>query len=248
VLDFAGGAVVHLNAGAAGLACALVLGQRRGWRTDYLAPHNLPIALLGAGLLWFGWLGFTAGSARAANGLAVGALVATHLAAATAALVWMTVEWMHRGKPTVLGTASGVLAGLASVTAAAGYVGPLSAVIIGGVAGALSYLAIVWKGKIGYDDALDVVGTHGVGGIVGILGTGLLASKAVNPAGADGLFFGNPSLLGTQAVAVGVVLVFSFVGTYVILKLVDGLIGLRITPEEEATGLDLSQHNERAYS
>lgn len=247
-LDFAGGAVVHVSAGAAALACALVLGRRRGWRTDYMPPHNLPLALLGTGLLWFGWFGFNGGSARAANGVAMGALVATQVGAATAALTWMVVEWMHRGKPTVLGVASGAVSGMASITPAAGYVGPLSAMMIAMAAGILCYFAIVWKGRIGYDDTLDVVGIHGVGGIIGILATGLLASKAVNPAAADGLFFGNPAQLGIQGMMVAAVILYSFVGTYIVLKLVDGLTGLRISAEEEATGLDLSQHNERAYS
>lgn len=247
-MDFAGGAVVHLNSGAAALACALVLGRRRGWRTDYMPPHNLPLVLLGTGLLWFGWFGFNGGSARGANVVAVGALIATQVSVATAALTWMTVEWMHRGKPTALGIASGAVAGLATVTPAAGFVGPLSATLIGVTAGLLCYFAIVWKGRIGYDDTLDVVGIHGVGGMAGILATGLLASKALNPAAADGLFFGNPAQFGIQGVTVLAVAVYSFVATYVILKLVDGLMGLRISPEEEATGLDLSQHNERAYS
>jgi len=247
-MDFAGGAVVHLNSGAAALACALVLGRRRGWRTDYMPPHNLPLVLLGTGLLWFGWFGFNGGSARGANAVAVGALIATQVSVATAALTWMTVEWMHRGKPTALGIASGAVAGLATVTPAAGFVGPLSATLIGVTAGLLCYFAIVWKGRIGYDDTLDVVGIHGVGGMAGILATGLLASKALNPAAADGLFFGNPAQFGIQGVTVLAVAVYSFVATYVILKLVDGLMGLRISPEEEATGLDLSQHNERAYS
>jgi Amt family ammonium transporter len=246
--DFAGGTVVHLNAGAAALACALVLGRRRGWRTEYMAPHNLPLVLAGTGLLWFGWFGFNGGSARGANGVAAGAIAATHLAAATAALTWMVVEWNHRGKPTVLGIASGAIAGMASVTAGAGYVGSFSAVLIGAVAGALAYLAIVWKGKFGYDDTLDVVGLHGVGGIVGMVGVGLLASNAINPAGPNGLFFGNAGQLGIQAGTVAAVSIFSFVGTYIILKLVDSMIGLRVSPTEEATGLDLSQHNERAYS
>ncbi len=247
-LDFAGGAVVHLSSGAAGLACALAVGRRRGWRTDYMPPHNLPLVLVGTGLLWFGWFGFNGGSARGANGVAGHAMVATQIAAATAALAWMTAEWMHRGKPTVLGVASGAVAGMASVTAGAGFVGPLSALCIAAVAGIACYFAIVWRGKIGYDDALDVVGIHGVGGIVGVLGTGILASKAVNPAGADGLVFGNPAQFGTQGVAVLAVALFAFVGTFAILKLIDGMVGLRVSPEEEATGLDLSQHNERAYS
>lgn len=247
-VDFAGGTVVHLSAGASALACALVLGRRRGWRTDYMAPHNLPFVLAGTGLLWFGWFGFNGGSARGANGVAAGAVAATHLAAAAAALVWMAVEWSHRGKPTVLGVASGAVAGMASVTAGAGFIGPVSAILIGALAGSLAYLAIVWKGKIGYDDTLDVVGLHGVGGLVGMLGVGLLASTAVNPAGPNGLLFGNPGQLGVQAVAAVVAVIFAFVGTYIILKVLDGMIPLRVSPEEEATGLDLSQHNERAYS
>ena len=247
-LDFAGGAVVHITSGVSALVCALVLGQRRGYGTDYMAPHNLPLTLLGTGLLWFGWFGFNAGSALGANGVAVGAFVATQTAAASAGLVWMLVEWMHRGKPTVLGMASGVIAGLATVTPGAGYVGPLSALTIGAIAGFLCYFAIVWKGKFGYDDALDVVGIHGVGGIFGILATGLFASKAMNAGGADGLFFGNPGFLGVQALTVIVVAGFSLVMTYVLLKVLDVLTGLRVTPDEESSGLDLAQHNERAYS
>lgn len=247
-VDFAGGTVVHLSAGASALACALVLGRRRGWRTDYMAPHNLPFVLAGTGLLWFGWFGFNGGSARGANGVAAGAVAATHLAAAAAALAWMAVEWTHRGKPTVLGIASGAVAGMASATAGAGFIGPVSAALLGATAGVLAYLAIVWKGKFGYDDTLDVVGLHGVGGGVGMLGVGLFASTSVNPAGPNGLLFGNPGQLAVQAVAVGVAVVFAFVGTYIILKVLDGMITLRVSPEEEATGLDLSQHNERAYS
>ncbi len=247
-LDFAGGAVVHISAGASALACALAVGRRRGWRTDYMPPHNLPFVLLGTGLLWFGWFGFNGGSARGANAVAMGALIATQVAAAASALAWMTVEWMHRGKPTVLGVASGAVAGLAAVTGAAGYIGPLWAMVIGIIAGMLCYFAIVWKGRIGYDDALDVVGIHGIGGIIGVMATGFVASKGLNPAAADGLFFGNPAQVGVQGMMVLAVTLYAFVGTYVILKLVDGSMGLRIAPEQEATGLDLSQHNERAYS
>ncbi len=248
VLDFAGGTVVHISSGVSALACAMVVGQRRGWRTDYMAPHNLPYILLGTGLLWVGWMGFNGGSARGANSVAVAALTSTHLTAVSAALAWMMVEWHHRGKPTVLGIASGAVAGLATSTAGAGFVGPISSVVLGIGAGCLSYLAIVWKGKIGYDDTLDVLGTHGVGGILGMLGVGVFASKAINAAGTDGLFFGNSGQLGLQAVAVVAATAFSFVGTYVILKLVDGAMGLRVTLEQEATGLDITQHNERAYS
>jgi len=247
-LDFAGGAVVHISSGVSALVCALVIGRRHGYGTDYFGPHNLPMTLLGTGLLWFGWFGFNGGSALGANGVAVAAFVATHTAAAVGALAWVVVEWVHRGRPTVLGIASGAVAGLATVTPASGYIGPFSAMLIGFAAGIACYLAIVWKSRMGYDDSLDVVGIHGVGGFIGILATGLFASKAVNPAGADGLFFGNPSQLGVQFLTAISVAAFSFVGTYGILKLVDLLVGLRISQEEEVTGLDLSQHDERAYS
>lgn len=247
-LDFAGGAVVHISSGISALVCALVLGARQGYGADYMAPHNLPMVLLGTGLLWFGWFGFNAGSALGANETAVVAFVATHTAAVTAALSWMAVEWWHRGAPTVLGIASGAIAGLAMVTPGAGYVSPFSALLIGLAAGGLSYLAIMKKGRFGYDDSLDVVGIHGVSGVVGILLTGLLASKTVNPGGADGLMFGNAAFFGAQVLTVMVVGVFSAFGTFVILKLVDRLVGLRVLPEEERMGLDISQHNERAYS
>jgi Amt family ammonium transporter len=247
-LDFAGGAVVHISSGVAALVCAKVMGERQGYGTDYMAPHSLPFTLLGAGLLWFGWFGFNGGSALGANQVAVGAFVATHSAAAAAALSWMLVEWIHRGSPTVLGVASGAVAGLATVTPGAGYVGPFSAVAIGVLAGAVSYAAIIWKGKLRYDDSLDVVGIHGVGGSLGILATGLFASKAVNAAGADGLLFGNPGFLGVQLVAVVATGLFSLVGTYLILMVVNRLLGLRVSPDQERMGLDLSQHNERAYS
>ena len=247
-LDFAGGAVIHISSGASALICAIMLGKRRGYGTDYMAPHNLPMTLLGTGFLWFGWFGFNGGSALGANGIAVSAILATHAAAAMGAMAWCAVEWAHRGKPTVLGVASGAVAGLATVTPAAGYISPLFAIAIGAVSGAACYAAIVWKGRFGYDDSLDVVGIHGVGGIIGILSTGLCASKVVNPAGADGLFHGNASLLGIQLLVVVVTAIFSMVGTFVILKLVDSMTGLRVSSAEEATGLDLSQHNERAYS
>ncbi|MCS6263978.1 MAG: ammonium transporter [Nitrospira sp.] len=247
-LDFAGGAVIHISSGAAALVCAIVLGKRRGYGTDYMAPHNLPMTLLGTGFLWFGWFGFNGGSALGANGIAVSAIIATHAAAAMGAIAWCGAEWAHRGKPTVLGVASGAVAGLATVTPAAGYISPMSAIAIGLVAGMTCYAAIVWKGRFGYDDSLDVVGIHGVGGVIGILATGLFASKVVNPGGADGLFFGNPGLFGIQLLVVAVTTIFSIIGTFVILKLVDSMTGLRVSSEEEATGLDLSQHNERAYS
>jgi ammonium transporter, Amt family len=247
-LDFAGGAVVHISSGISALVCALVLGARQGYGTDYMAPHNLPMVLLGTGLLWVGWFGFNAGSALGANETAVVAFVATHTAAVAAALSWMAVEWWHRGTPTVLGIASGAVAGLAMVTPGAGYVSPFAALFMGMAAGGLSYVAIMKKGGFGYDDSLDVVGIHGVAGVVGILLTGLLASKAVNAAGADGLLHGNAGFFAVQALTVLVVGSFSAVGTWGILKAVDRMVGLRVLPEEERMGLDLSQHNERAYS
>lgn len=247
-LDFAGGAVVHISSGISALVCALMLGARQGYGSDYMAPHNLPMVLLGTGLLWVGWFGFNAGSALGANETAVVAFVATHTAAVAAALSWMAVEWWHRGTPTVLGIASGAVAGLAMVTPGAGFVSPFSALFMGMAAGALSYVAIIKKAGFGYDDSLDVVGIHGVAGVGGILLTGVFASKAVNSAGADGLLAGNPAFFGVQALMVVVIGVFSAVGTWAILKVVDRAVGLRVLPEEERMGLDLSQHNERAYS
>jgi Amt family ammonium transporter len=247
-LDFAGGAVVHISSGISALACAHVLGKRQGYGVEYMAPHNLPMVLLATGLLWFGWFGFNAGSALGANQIAVVAFLSTQTAAVTAALAWMAVEWAHRGKPTVLGIASGAIAGLATVTPGAGYVGPFSSMLIGLAAGGLSYAAIMNKGALDYDDSLDVVGIHGVGGVFGILATGLLASRAVNPGGADGLLLGNAGFFGVQMLAALAVALFAGIGTYLILKVVDRLVGLRISPEEERMGLDLSQHNERAYS
>jgi len=247
-LDFAGGAVVHVSSGVSALVCALVLGARHGYGTDYMAPHNLPLVLLGTGLLWFGWFGFNAGSALGANETAVVAFVATHTAAVTGAMTWTAVEWWHRGTPTVLGLASGAIAGLAMVTPGAGYVSPFSALLMGLAAGSLSYVAIMKKGRWGYDDSLDVVGIHGVSGVVGVLLTGLFASKAVNPAGADGLVFGNVAFFAAQALTVAVAGVFSALGTWAALKAADRLVGLRVQPDEERMGLDISQHNERAYS
>jgi Amt family ammonium transporter len=206
------------------------------------------MTVLGASMLWFGWFGFNAGSAIASGALATSAFVVTNTATAAAALAWMVVEWGYRGKPTVLGAASGAVAGLVAITPASGFVGPLPSIIIGLGAGVFCYLAVLWKSRLGYDDALDVVGIHGVGGTWGALATGLFASKAINAAGADGLFYGNPGQLGIQAMAVVISIVFAFVGTFVILKLVDGLMGLRVSEDAERMGLDLSQHDERAYS
>ena len=247
-LDFAGGTVVHISSGMSALACAIVLGRRRGYGKEHMAPHNLPMTVLGASLLWFGWFGFNAGSAVASGALATSAFVVTNTASAAAALAWMVVEWMYRGKPTVLGAASGAVAGLVAITPASGFVGPISSILIGAGAGVLCFGAIMVKSRLGYDDSLDVVGIHGVGGMWGALATGLFASKAINSAGADGLFFGNPGQLWIQFIAVLASSVMAFVGTLVILKIVDWTMGLRVSDEEEQLGLDLSQHDERAYS
>jgi len=242
-LDFAGGAVVHISSGFGALICAMVLGKRKGFGTEPMPPHNLPMTVLGTGLLWFGWFGFNAGSALGANGGAGVAFIATHIAASAGGLSWMVAEWVHRGKPTVLGIASGIISGLATITPAAGFVGPISAMIIGLVAGTLCYIAVVWKMKLGYDDSLDVVAIHGVGGFTGIVATGLFASI-----GATGLFFGNAGQFGIQVFLALVTLAFSAAGTYIILKIIDWTVGLRISAQDEEMGLDLSQHNERAYS
>jgi Amt family ammonium transporter len=247
-LDFAGGTVVHISSGMSALVCALVLGRRKGYGHQPMQPHNLPMTVMGAALLWFGWFGFNAGSALEANGLAASAFLATNTAAAAAALGWMFTEWMARGKPTVLGAASGAVAGLVAITPASGFVGPMSSLIIGAVAGALCYTACNFKSRLGYDDSLDVVGVHGVGGSWGAIATGLFASKAVNEGGADGLFFGNPGQLWTQIVAVLATYVLAIVATWVILKVVDAVVGLRVTDEDEVAGLDLSQHSETAYA
>jgi Amt family ammonium transporter len=247
-LDFAGGTVVHISSGAAALAAALVIGRRRGYGTESFMPHNLPFTVLGASLLWFGWFGFNAGSAVASGALATSAFVVTNTATAAAALTWMFVEWAYRGKPTVLGAASGAVAGLVAITPASGFVGPISSIWIGIGAGVLCFYACIIKGKLGYDDALDVVGVHGVGGTWGALATGLFASKAINSAGADGLFFGNPGQLLIQIKAVLITWGFVFVATFIILKIVDVLVGLRISDEEEKMGLDLAEHHESAYN
>jgi Amt family ammonium transporter len=247
-LDFAGGTVVHLSSGVAALAAAYALGRRRGLGTATLAPHNLPMTVLGAAILWFGWFGFNAGSALSSAGLAASAFVVTHLAAAAATVSWVLVEWLHRGKPTTLGAASGCIAGLATITPASGFVGPMPAILIGLVAGAGCYGAINAKWRFRYDDALDVVGVHGAGGVIGTLATGLFASKLINAAGNNGLFFGHPMQLATQALAVVVTIGYSFVLSFLLLKLVNLLVGLRVTDEEEEAGLDLSQHSEAGYA
>jgi len=247
VLDFAGGLVVHLACGAAALAAALVIGPRKGYGHENFTPHNLPMTLLGTGLLWFGWFGVNGGSARAANATATGAFVATHLGGMAGMAVWVAVEWLHRGKPTTLGAASGAVSGLATITPAAGFVSPNAAVIIGSLAGALCYLAVAMKARLGYDDSLDVVGIHGLGGIIGTLAVGVFASRAVNPGGADGLVSGSLTLLGLQALGVLAVGGYVFGLSWVMLTLIDRSMGLRIAPEAEDQGLDLSEHSETAY-
>jgi Amt family ammonium transporter len=247
-LDFAGGTVVHISSGVSALVCAIMIGRRRGFGHQPMQPHNLPLTVMGAGFLWVGWFGFNAGSALAADGLAASAFTATNTAAAAAALGWMFTEWMTRGKPTVLGAASGAVAGLVAITPASGFVGPIASIIIGGLAGLLCYSACNIKARLGYDDSLDVVGVHGVGGTWGAIATGLFASKAVNEAGGDGLFYGNPGQLWTQIVAVVATYALAIVMTAIILKVVDMMVGLRVSEEDEVAGLDLSQHSETAYT
>ncbi|HYB72259.1 MAG TPA: ammonium transporter [Candidatus Sulfotelmatobacter sp.] len=247
-LDFAGGTVVHISSGVSALAMALIIGKRRGFGHEPMPPHNLTLTVLGAGLLWVGWFGFNAGSALGANALAVSAFVATHVATAAAAVSWMLWEWAMRGKPTVLGAASGAVAGLVAVTPASGFVTPMAALVIGAVAGILCYSGCVLKVRLGYDDSLDVVGVHGVGGTWGALATGLFATKVINPDGANGLFYGNPQQFAIQALTVLATWAFAFLGTLIIGKAVDAVMGLRVHEEDEHAGLDLSQHNENAYA
>lgn len=249
ILDFAGGTVVHILSGVSGLVVALVLGKRKGYGTENILPHNLPMTVIGASLLWFGWFGFNAGSALSANGLAVNAFAVTHTAAAAATVSWVLTEWLHHGKPTILGAASGCVAGLVAITPAAGYVGILSSVLIGLVAGTVCFLAVsILKSKLGYDDALDAFGVHGIGGTWGALATGLFASKSVNPAGADGLFFGNAAQFTTQFIGVSVSWIFAVVATFIILKVIAMFCELRASEYDEILGLDLADHGERGYA
>jgi Amt family ammonium transporter len=248
-LDFAGGAVVHINAGAAALAVILVLGRRKGWPQEPMAPHSLPLTLLGTGILWFGWFGFNAGSALTAGGLASQALMNTFLAASAAMLGWLVVERLKTGHATTLGGASGAVAGLVAITPCAGFVGGLAPIAIGFVTGVACMLAVQLKYRLGYDDSLDVVGVHLVGGLIGSILLGFFADTAVNEAGRDGVFFGGGSgLLLDQVVASLATLVFSFVASFVIAKVLDLVMGIRVTDDQEAEGLDTSQHAETAYS
>jgi Amt family ammonium transporter len=249
VIDFAGGSVVHINAGIAALATALIIGKRNGYKGMPVPPHNLPFTVLGTALLWFGWFGFNAGSALAANGLAAHALVVTHVGAATAGLTWAFLEWVFTGKPTMFGTATGAIAGLATITAASGFVGVLPAIAIGFAASVVCFVCVsVLKPKLGYDDSLDAFGVHGIGGIIGMITTGMFASKAINGAGADGLFFGNAHLFLVQCLAVLAVGIYSLVATVIIYKAVDLFVAVRVPLKEEIIGLDLTQHHETAYT
>jgi len=247
-LDFAGGIVVHISSGISALAAALFVGRRKGYLREPMQPHNLPMTVLGAGLLWFGWFGFNAGSALSAGVLSTMAFVATHVAAVSATFLWVIIEWLHRGKPTTFGAATGAIAGLATITPASGFVSPMSALLIGLLAGAICYFALNIKGKLGYDDSLDAFGVHGVGGIIGTLGVGVLAEKAVNPAGANGLLFGNAHQLFVQMLSIIVAVVYCFIVTVILLKLTDVVMGLRVSEEDEVTGLDLTQHEESGYT
>jgi Amt family ammonium transporter len=248
-LDFAGGTVVHINAGMTALAAALMLGRRQGFPNGMSPPHNLPFAVLGAALLWFGWFGFNAGSALGAGGLACSAFTVTHIAAAAAGVTWAALDWLKHKKPTTLGLITGMVAGLVAITPASGFVTPMGAIWIGIGAGVFPWLAVTYiKNLLGYDDTLDAFGVHGVGGMWGAIATGIWATKAVNPAGADGLLYGNPVQLWIQIKAVLVTVVYSFVVGIVLLKAVDIVMKLRVSEHEERVGLDLTQHREAAYT
>jgi Amt family ammonium transporter len=232
-LDFAGGMVVHLISGISALAAAVIIGKRKGYLQEAMYPHNLPMTVLGAGLLWFGWFGFNAGSALSAGALSTMAFVATHTSAVSATLIWVIIEWLHRGKPTVFGAATGSIAGLATITPAAG---------------AVCYGALNMKGRFGYDDSLDAFGVHGIGGALGTLATGLFAQTLINPSGSNGLFFGEQKLFISQMIAILITAAYSFIVSVIILKIIDKVIGLRVDEESEVNGLDISQHGESGYS
>jgi len=249
-LDFAGGTVIHILSGVSGLVACMVVGKRKGYGTSSMLPHHLPMTVLGAGLLWFGWFGFNAGSALGANGLAANAFVVTNTAAAAAAVSWVLVEWLHHGKPTVLGVVSGCVAGLVAITPAAGFVAVGPSLAIGLIGGVVCYFAVaVMKAKLGYDDSLDAFGVHGMGGTWGAIATGLWASKEVNSAGADGFFIsGSADQLITQLITVGAAWIYGGLATFIILKLVSLVMKLRADSEEETAGLDVIEHGERAYA
>jgi ammonium transporter, Amt family len=248
-LDFAGGTVVHISSGVSALVAALVLGKRLGYGTEPIIPHNLTMTITGAALLWFGWFGFNAGSAVSSGALAASAFVATHFAAAAATLSWTFAEWIWKGKPSALGAVSGAVAGLVAITPASGYVGPMASFAIGGVAGVICFWSTSYvKNRFGYDDSLDAFGVHGVGGTVGALLTGVFATRLINPAGADGLLHGNPGQLLNQIVAIATTWVFAIAMTFIIIKIVDLMVGLRLSSDDEILGLDSSQHGESGYN
>jgi len=247
ILDFAGGMVVHATSGFSALAAALFIGKRKGFLNEPMPPHNLPMTVIGAGLLWFGWFGFNAGSALSSGQLSTLAFVTTHTAAVGATLTWVLLEWRHRGKPTIFGAITGSIAGLATITPAAGFVSPMSALLIGILAGGACYAALSAKPKFGYDDSLDAFGVHGVGGSLGTISAGLFATVSVNAAGANGFFMGNPKQLYFQAGGLLLVAAYSFIGSLILLKIVDKITGLRVHDGQEETGLDLSQHGESGY-
>lgn len=248
-LDFAGGLVIHILSGVSGLTICILLGTRRGYGQFAMIPHNLPMTVLGAALLWFGWFGFNAGSALGANGLAANAFVTTQAAAAAATVSWVLVEWYRNGKPTILGAASGCIAGLVAITPAAGFVKPMPALAIGFIGGIVCYLAVaVLKEKLGYDDSLDAFGVHGIGGTWGSIATGLWATTEVNPAGADGLFYGETHLLFAQVVSVIVAYALAIVGTYILFRIVSHFMKVRADETEEIAGLDVVEHGERGYA
>jgi ammonium transporter, Amt family len=247
VLDFAGGTVVHIAAGFSALAFALVIGPRKGFGTSPMEPNNIPLTVLGAGLLWVGWFGFNAGSALAANGVAVNALLTTNTSAATAGLVWMVLSWLD-GRPSTLGIATGMVVGLAAVTPASGFITPMASMVVGAVAAPLSYYAMRFRDRRKLDESLDVWACHGIASTWGMIAAGLFATVSVNSDGANGLFFGNPGQIGIQILAVIVTMVFSFSMTYVLAKALNASIGLRVSPMEEEVGLDISSHGERSYS
>lgn len=248
VIDFAGGLVVHTSAGISALATAIIIGKRRGL-AHTPSPHNLPLVVLGTGLLWFGWFGFNAGSALSVNSIALNALIVTNTAAAVAGLSWALLEWIRNGRPTVFGIVTGSIAGLATITPAAGFVSPISAIVIGLVASVICFISVaIVKPKFNYDDSLDAFGVHGVGGIIGTLMAGLFASSAINSSGPNGMFFNNPKQLWIQFIGILVTTVYTFVVTFIIYKLVDVFFGIRVKEKEEVIGLDLTQHRERAYT
>jgi Amt family ammonium transporter len=247
-LDFAGGTVVHVLAGVSALAFAIVIGARKGFGKSSMEPASIPYTILGAGLLWVGWFGFNGGSAFGANGLAFTALLNTNTAAAAACLVWMMLSWRFDQRPSVMGIATGAVVGLVAITPAAGFVAPWAAIIIGGCAALFSYYAVGFVKKRNLDESLDVFACHGIGGMWGAMATGLFASKAINPAGADGLFYGNPKQLAIQALAVAVAALFGFVFTYGMARVLNAAMGLRVSDNAEEVGLDISEHGERAFA